>query len=517
MGKKILCLLAAVCLAFTFAACSSGKTVAADNGIDRDGGFVAETKDYVYFINGVESYSTEYKTGDVVKGALQRVKKSAYGSDSAEYETIVSKLIVSSDYDAGFYIYGDYVYYAVPSAEKDKTGAVKSDKLNFFRTNLDASKTSSKIADKDFNRAANFRYIASGDKVYLAVYSTDLYVYDADTCKLVFSTEDTDTKKGGVSEVMFDEDNAAACVYYSFKPIDLVSGSSDSTTEEDYHDLYKVTLGATVSESKVYSGMGDAVKPDGDNTETNDFIGLTVDLIRHKSGTLYFSTTSLNSLNGGTIYYSLADDSTSPVALVRANGKTTAAFADAAFFRLSADGSLNHTLYVDSSYGLMKYDYRKSDDSIASDRGENILTDNATIKASTLLFISTENSVDYLYFKNSDSNVCKVNLSKIESGEEITDDDIFRINTLSLNGDWYNPEVVKIGDAYHFVCVYSSSDYDSYLYSIDMAALKTAYDAAKEEAGDDFDASNFYSYDKDKESDAVKLGKLLGVKDVAEK
>ena len=166
-------------MALGFTACSGNTLANGDKGTDMKGGFVASTNGYVYFINGVESYTTTYKTGKVTKGALMRVKKDKLTAGDAAYETVVSKLIVSDDKTAGFYINGEYVYYAVPSTENNKKGETKNDQLLFFRTKLDASETSAKIADKDFSHDAKFRFIASGDSVYLAVYSTNLYVYDA--------------------------------------------------------------------------------------------------------------------------------------------------------------------------------------------------------------------------------------------------------------------------------------------------------------------------------------------------
>lgn len=499
MGKKIVCLIIACFTALTFVSCGV-KTIAKDNGTDNKGGFVATTDNYVYFINGVESYSTVYKNGKVTKGALMRVAKDKFATDDAEYETVVSKMLVSDDKNAGFYIYGDSVYYAVPSLEKDKKGKAKSDQLNFFSTKLDASKTSSKIANKDFAHGATFRYIQSGENVYLAVYSTSLYVYDAKTCKQVFTTEDM---KGSVSEAVFDEDNASEYIYFTFKPVAASNLDESATTEENYQDVYRVKVGDKEA-TKVFEGVGKAVA--GSEQSPDELIGLTADLLRHKDGNLYFSTTTLNTvIGGGTIYYSLADSAAKggETKLLNATPKTTAAFADAVLYRMR-EGKL-YTLYVDSALGLVQYDYSNAGDTNSSDYGVNVLSDNEKLKKATLSFISG----DYLYFKDSDNNFCRTNLKNIENGEEA---EIFRINTVALNNDWYKPEVITVGDKEYFVCVYSSSDYGSYLYSIDIAAVETAYKAAKTAGGDDFKDADFYSYDSKKKADKVKLGKLLGVK-----
>jgi len=77
MGKKLLCLIMAVLMLVGLTACG-GESIAMDssNKVDTvQGGFVAETEKYVYFINGVENYTTSYKTGKVTKGALMRTEK----------------------------------------------------------------------------------------------------------------------------------------------------------------------------------------------------------------------------------------------------------------------------------------------------------------------------------------------------------------------------------------------------------------------------------------------------------
>lgn len=512
MGKKIVCLIAVLCMALGFTACSGNTLANGDKGTDMKGGFVASTNGYVYFINGVESYTTTYKTGKVTKGALMRVKKDKLTAGDAAYETVVSKLIVSDDKTAGFYINGEYVYYAVPSTENNKKGETKNDQLLFFRTKLDASETSAKIADKDFSHDAKFRFIASGDSVYLAVYSTNLYVYDAISGKEVFNTESTtyadkgnDAKRGSVKEVMFDEDNAASCIYYTYNPIDVKRWQDDeNATAESYYDIYKVTLdGGKATEKKVVSGVGIV----NDETVTGELIGLTFDLLRHKNGKLYYTETTLNTAIGSVKYNVLTDADDKTETLTYATTKTTAAFADTVLFYNEGENLV--TIYVDSSLGLVKFDYKKAADTTSgSDFGVIAVSDEKALKTATLKFISHEGDVDFLYYTNSDGNYYKINLTALLKGEKA---EALRINTLSLNTSWYTPEVVNANGKYFFLCVYSDSAYKSYVYAIDMAEIANGVKAVKEEKGDDFAESDYYSYNKKKDEDKVKIGTRLGV------
>ena len=84
-SKKIISLVAAATFlsaAFAMTACNKGdykgdkvdyQPTAAE--AVSNGGFVVEKGDYVYFINGEEDYTASNTFGEVVKGALMRIKK----------------------------------------------------------------------------------------------------------------------------------------------------------------------------------------------------------------------------------------------------------------------------------------------------------------------------------------------------------------------------------------------------------------------------------------------------------
>ena len=81
---KIICAAVATISAFSLMlapACSSytREGVGADTSADKvssNGGFVTETGDYVYFINGVAENTAVNTFGEVVKGSVQRISKS---------------------------------------------------------------------------------------------------------------------------------------------------------------------------------------------------------------------------------------------------------------------------------------------------------------------------------------------------------------------------------------------------------------------------------------------------------
>lgn len=483
MFKKIICILSVVCLALSLAACGGSATVDMDGSgeVSSNGGFVVETKDYVYFINGVESYSTSYKTGEVVKGALMRVKKSDLGDlKEDKSETVVSKLIVSGDYGAGLYIYGEYLYYAVPSTEKDGSGSVKNSKLNFFRTKLDGSNTSSKITDKDFGNSAEYRYVADANgKVYLVVYETSIYVYDAESRKQVYSYEKT------IDEVLFDDDGAAA-LFFTVKPINenLYDPESESAQQENYQEVHSLTFGDGVTDTTVISGAGKYAV--GGSGEGVGLTGATVDLIKHKGGTLYLSYTLLDTTVSSTVYLAIDDGKLkeddhkgywtkeeNATKMVKYNLNASKIFADGSYIK-----DKNTVLYIDADYGLMKYDYGKVDETSTTTLGVSLLYESDNIKSATISSVKG----DYLYYYN-ESNFYRVNLAALLNGEEAEE---HRINKISINTSWYKPEVVSVGGTDYFIAVYTGDVYASYCYIVNINQVETLYDSTADEEKDDF-------------------------------
>ncbi len=513
MGKKLLCFIIAVCCALGLVACSGTQKIAMDASQRTDNtlkaGFVAETADYVYFINGAENYATEYTTGSVTKGALMRVKKTDFADlSSAKYETVVSKLIVADDTKAGFYIFGDYVYYAVPSTEKDTTGALKNDQLNFFRTKLDASSTSANITGRDFGHSAQYRFISSGENVYLVVYSTDLYVYDAKTCKEVYTTEagkdDKKVDKIDVAEVLF----ADSAVYFTTLPVNKDNSSEDNVQKYDFHNVYKIELGATVSANVVINGAGSKFGGEA------GLLGVTVDLLRTHNGKLYFSYTELNTQTGASSVFVAVDESklTSDKAKtwktdltpIAKNKHTVNVFADTTIFHNVGDKVVAY--YVDANYGLVCYDDSRVSDP-DTNIGVSVVKYSENLKTATLCFVSVEGEDSYMYFRDSSNNYYKVNLN----GES----DELRLNTFAVNATWYSPEVVKVGEAYYFVCSYSDSKFGSYVYAINTTKLAEEYAKLSED-----DKADFYTErTKDDEEVLVRaedFSVLLGQKSEAD-
>ena len=126
---KLICTMLVVCLlCSSLIACAnnnwSGSNIslrpANAGSVVENGGFIAETENYVYFINGMADSNADNTLGTPIKGALLVADK----SDLSKTEIAVPKLFVASNSSAGLFIDGEYVYYGTPSTEKDKKGNV---------------------------------------------------------------------------------------------------------------------------------------------------------------------------------------------------------------------------------------------------------------------------------------------------------------------------------------------------------------------------------------------------------
>jgi hypothetical protein len=178
-SKKLLSVAAAAVLSstFFFAGCGAsaykgdnlGNSYVSNATVSSNGGFAVQKGDFVYCINGYESYTASNVYGDAVKGALMRISVSDLNDKKYDKaKTVVPSLFVAQDYTSGIYIYGDYVYYATPTTDKNlETGAIDNTKIDFKRAKLDG--TEAPMSDYYFrleNNASKYRFVEEGGTVY---------------------------------------------------------------------------------------------------------------------------------------------------------------------------------------------------------------------------------------------------------------------------------------------------------------------------------------------------------------
>jgi hypothetical protein len=214
-----------------------------------NGGFAVQTGDYLYFINGVENYTADNTFGDVVKGSIQRISKTDLNNHNyTNTQTIVPMIAYSGNYDAGLYIYGDYIYYSTPSTDKNTSGEVQNQLLEFRRSKLDGSETEKKYFYQASSNSIAYRYVQCDDVVYL-VYALSETLYDSATTNIhsVNTATGVDTLLAyNVSDYLFDsEDVENPYIYYTMDVTNFLG--SDNSITEGYNQLYRVKADATTS------------------------------------------------------------------------------------------------------------------------------------------------------------------------------------------------------------------------------------------------------------------------------
>ena len=539
--KKLTCIVAAATLAVTaasFAGCSDsysnkvpGNDIFTDEAAVSNGGFAVEKGNYVYFINGAEEYTASNKYGDVVKGALMRISKTdLLNKDYSKTVTVVPMLFVAQNYNAGIYIYGDRVYYASPTTEKDQSGNIQNDWISFKSAKLDGTEVMKDYYFRSDDNATNYRYVEVEDVVYcLHVDDKTLYSYNTQTGK------DTVLVSGAGSDFYFDtSDPESPEVYYtmavtqdvdtanpsSFSYTQVYSVSADATVEsvgiKDAKASYTVKGGKTYSfdasylqdnlsgfkaddyTTYPYVNLGDLVLDGRGSTEAYTDTKFTDDEA-DKAATPMGYTYTIQSYQNGGLYYTRAgvSDTSSdgessalyylPDSVKNAEGwksiqgqakgntnidtvalNTTNASASALFSVKEENGKRVHS-YIYTSDSKIYRNKAKADGTVE----ENLLM---VPSASSATLWKTEG--EYLYYYSSGSNgnnITRVNYTGTKDDyspvyglmEEDSEYKPAVILSVDWNSSWYKPEFIENFVLFSNAQSFGSTAYN-YIYAVDL-------------------------------------------------
>lgn len=550
-GKKILGLaLATMLVGSTFSLVGCGGTSYKGDkltagydsaaAVQSNGGFVVEKGEYVYFINGSETYTASNKYGSVVKGALLRVSKSDLNGymagEDVTVETVVPSLFVTQNYTSGIFIYGDYVYYATPTTDKNQKGEVENTWLDFKRAKLDG--TEAPMKGQFFrlsSNSANYRYVtvdgvdenSDGEDDVFCMYeeNSQLKSYNTATNKTTvlvsgakssffYNDKDlTDPNAYYTMSVVIDADkenkrtasydqiysvNAAAKVE-SYTVADgkasyTVKGGKTYTFDEsyfkdndldakDYTDYPYVNLGSLVVDGIGYSSENEWTQfndaADQEKTPV-EFRGYTYTLKRYQNGGLYYTRTALTKAGDSTdtkLYY-IPHDRGENWSAVAANedGKSDIVLLDA------SKSQYDSAIYdVANGEGVRshRYYYVSGSNIVRADAAANgeatevTMTEKAT--SPTLWQIRGE----YLYFYSSGTN--GNNVSRINvTGSQFDYDwkagekeyQITTIDYIDWNSSWYKPEFVGDLLLYSNAQSYGGSTAYNYIYAAKLGTTE---------------------------------------------
>lgn len=483
LTKLLLGVLALCLLLGTLSACSESNwsgsvTLKTPGNVVSNGGFISETENYLYFINGVGSSTADNTMGTPLKGSLMVVDK----NDLTKPQTVVPKLFVASDYNAGVFIDGGYVYYGTPSTEKNAEGNIANDELTFVKTKLDGSGNTTEFFTVD-SLSIEYRIVKGDNGNVYIVY------YDANNSAIVsYNTAN------GSKETVAKTDSKADETLSTYKFIDGEDGFSVIYVNTVYAEPYSADKAASASYSrptetfnKMYAykvGEGSTLLYSG-AYEEGDLDDATYAATLIKNGYLFYTET----IRGVANTYALDLSSVAEATTVAKGTKiaNTTYVADSTVIE-----SLNE-VYVLENGTVYKTTLVEKDNEI-----KRPVAKASTI--STLLFVKGTD----LYYYNSSNQIARIELKNLTDGADLNKEvNEIRVSEDSVSTTWYDPEVITIdGKEVLFYCDNSNTG-KSYIKYVDLGATVI------EEDTDDDDKNDLFYVD----TESVKL---LGVMTVAD-
>ncbi len=183
MKKFLKCVLsvALVCVvALSFAGCKtklsstsvSTEKVKVVNGVSTNGGTTVIYNNYLYFINGTKTNDGTSSTDNVRSGVYRVSYNSETGEVGDNYEVVVKDLV---GFEGGsLYFFGDFMYYATPSADVNYKGDTLYYKTKFMRYDLVYNKSHEIYTTKQnsSDESLAYAYYVVGDSLNLVVYES---------------------------------------------------------------------------------------------------------------------------------------------------------------------------------------------------------------------------------------------------------------------------------------------------------------------------------------------------------
>lgn len=304
--KSLFLALAVALMAIAFVGCGGSKwegtTLTSWGAVKSNNGFVAETENYVYFINGKGSNTEDNSFGAPVKGSLMAIAKNDFVEGKTEKaQIVVPKLFVASDYNAGLYIAGDYVYYGTPSLDKDSSGKIANSEMAFARTKLDGTDT--KILFTTNSLSNEYRILEKDGVVYIAYYDAndkELCVYNTSDRKNIVLSKTDDTADTSLAEYKFVEDTSSGIAVVFTETIYAEKYYKEKAEKEGY-------TRATELYNKVYTySVGSAEKTEVINGSQNAY---TYKLVYADGKYVFYSQNDVNGVSKtyGTLVTDIAD------------------------------------------------------------------------------------------------------------------------------------------------------------------------------------------------------------------
>ena len=496
--KKIISVCAAALLGTSILAVSACDGVYKGNKLEgstigavvSNGGFAVQKGNYIYYINGKQSNQADNTLGKVQTGAIMRISKSDLASKHYENtQTVVPEIVHSGNNNAGIFIYGDYVYYSTPSAEKNSDGEIQYSDIVFKRARLDGSEVMKGSIAKYSSNSIEYRFVEVNGTVYLLYVATSENLYGTSYTNLHSVNVETkvDTVLAyNVDSVMFDSaDLTNPRVYYTMKARDFRLGK----TYSNYNQVYTVTADATTPNDYKLEEIVEDYDAEKDPLYINcgslvlDGIGMVdgnlnitpfnAPELKNETGVSALTrspyTYTLSKYQNGTLFYTRTSTNNSTASLFKESETELLALghqpavgaldldkcllidgSNASTYTYIFDNNNNLTgAFISSSNGLVKA-------AVADGKLETEIDNDDTFYLTTsgtptILFTDG----DYVYYSESGSGangyiIKRLNYSgtydnynKMPEGDDVNEYTAVRILDLDCSSDWYKPEMFE--------------------------------------------------------------------------
>jgi hypothetical protein len=412
-----LCLL--LCIAtFGLTGCDKSKNVVVDTSVatNGNGGMVVTRGDYVYFVNGYNSYSTVKagKDNNYNVGGLYRTKLNASGVLDYNEDGELANVEKISGHLTGFestslYVFGNHIYYATPITEVDKKGNSQTDRIEFRRIAINGGQT-----DKIYTSSI------SADKVEFEFYYAEGNVY------LMIKENDT------LKRVVCNGKNTITEVASGITSLVLPRDSYDVFNSESYKNIFYTK---TNSNSKIEIYNYNIVSGREEYRKATEYT--SCELVDYKFGHLYYKA-SQTSYPNYTYFYRVDATKNAITSLAEEQLTKMDGFTTLYLLENETDGYIVQT---DSKTYYMSYS--------ASNISNPIIASDSKIDVMAI-------KNNYIYYK-SDSTIKRINYYNLKTQGNAEEETVLNVTDMQSYGyDIDNDNLY----------VYANTGSNTYLYSI---------------------------------------------------
>lgn len=256
-----------------------------------NGGYYVEQGRYVYFINGYVGDNADNTWGTPYKQSIMRAEKKADGTiDNESAKVVVPKSIYNGSKNGGFAIYDDWIYYATPNNDEDKSGTPSTTHTDFMRTKTDGSVT--QLIATINSRSSE--YLFTPTRVLYRTDTSTVYYVDFSGMR---TDKSIDNGKGAYGGTLVE--NATSILWgYDADRANGVSSVTDyvfytQTVEDEtgakfYNNLYAVKYDGSEEPRLLLSGLAEGQDVnDIENVFNYTLVDMTVD--SDDTVTLYYT------------------------------------------------------------------------------------------------------------------------------------------------------------------------------------------------------------------------------------